>query len=472
MSAPAATSTAKPAAPALDARLLPQNNEAEQAVLGSILLRPEIFSLVEGILAPEDFFVRAYSAIYAAMCAVAKRGQPIDPLVLRDELERQGNLELAGGAAGLAALSAAVPTGAHAEHYARLVRSKAVLRRLVQAASEIVEKATASGETAESVTDFAERAIFDIASRGMQGSPAHHVAEVLKETWEKFEKLSHGARTVTGIATQFYDLDELTAGLHDGDLVVIAGRPAMGKTTFALNLIRHIAIEQHIPTVLFTLEMSAENIVRNLLCAHARIDSQNLRRYMLREEEHSRLLMSSDALYQAPLWIDDTPAISLAEMRSKTRLLKARHGLRLAIVDYLQLMTASMVARNRSREQEVSEISRGLKALAKELSLPVVALSQLSRKPEGRQDNRPILSDLRESGAIEQDADVVLLLHRPEYYKEDDHPGEAEVIIAKQRNGPTDKINLAFLGQYLRFENLKSRPPSEVAAAAAEVEEI
>ena len=463
---------AKPAAPTIDARLLPQNNEAEQAVLGSILVRPEIFSLIEGMLAPEDFFVRAYGAIYAAMCAVSRRGQPIDPLVLRDELERQGNLELAGGAAGLAALAAAVPTGAHAEHYARLVRGKAVLRRLVQAAAEIVEKATASGETVEGVTDFAERAIFDISSRGMQGSPVHHVGEVLKETWEKFEKLSHGERTVTGIATQYYDLDELTAGLHDGDLIVIAGRPGMGKSTFGINLIRHIAIEQQIPTVLFTLEMSAEQIVRNLLCSHARIDSQHLRRFMLREEEHSRLLMSTDALYQAPLWIDDTPAITLAEMRSKTRLLKARHGLRLAIVDYLQLMTASMVARNRSREQEVSEISRGLKALAKELSLPVVALSQLSRKPEGRQDNRPVLSDLRESGAIEQDADLVLLLHRPEYYKEDDHPGEAEVHIAKQRNGPTDRIYLAFISQYLRFENLKSRVPAGVAASAAETEEI
>ena len=443
----------------LSERSPPHNLEAEQGVLGGLLLSPDRWDMVEGRLSPEDFHSPAYGAIFSAIEALTKVGRPIDLLVIKEELQKQDKLDKVGGSAGLAALTDTVPTGAHVEYYAQIVREKATLRRLITTSGEIISRASASQDPASDILDFAERSIFDVSTRGTSGE-AESIAHVLKETWEKIERYHSetGQGSVTGLPTGYYELDDMTAGLHEDELIIIAGRPAMGKSTFALNLMRRLGVERNVPVVLFSLEMSAENIVRNMLSAQARINAMSLRKMTPTQEERTKLVMASDTLSQAPIFIDDTPAISLAELRGKTRRLKARHNIQACFVDYLQLMCASSVSRGRSREQEVSEISRGLKALAKELSIPVLSLSQLSRKPEGRQDNRPILSDLRESGAIEQDADVVLLLHRPDYYDPATQPGEADIIIAKQRNGPTGTVSLAFLREQLRFEGLTFRP--------------
>lgn len=441
-----------------EGRQAPHNLDAEQGVLGGLLLEPDRWDMVEGRLEEDDFFSPAYGTIFAAMNSVRKRGKPIDLLVLKDELVTRGELESVGGSAALAALADAVPTGAHVEYYAQIVRDHATRRRLIRASGEIIERAATSHETTADIVDHAERSIFNVATRGTSGD-ARSIENVLHETWEKIEQYQEQGHqgAVTGLPSGFYELDNLTAGLHEDELIIVAGRPSMGKSTFAINIARHLAVDENMPVVLYSLEMSAENIVRNLLAMQSRIDAQRLRTLRLTTEDMTELQRASDVFLNAPIFIDDTPAISLAELRGKTRRLKARKGIKACFVDYLQLMMASSTAQGRSREQEVSEISRGLKALAKELQIPVIALSQLSRKPSGRQDNRPILSDLRESGAIEQDADVVMLIHRPSYYNKDEAPGEAEIIVAKQRNGPTDTVNLAFLGNLLRFENLSGR---------------
>ncbi len=318
-----------------------------------------------------------------------------------------------------------------------------------------VAAASAPDAKATDLLGEAENNIRSIVTRNFNGK-IFSMKEAIQKTWDNIERFMANRELVNGLSTGFTELDQRLTGLHDDELVIIAGRPAMGKSTLALNILRNIAAgsrKRH-PAVLFTLEMSAENIVRNMLAAQARVEGQKLRTHNFSNDDREKLDIATEQLNDAPLFIDETPAISLPELRGKARHLKLRHDIGLVVIDYLQLMTASSTARGRSREQEVSEVSRGLKALAKELHVPVIALSQLSRKPEGRQDTRPILSDLRESGAIEQDADVVLMLHRPEYYKAEDHPGEAEVIVAKQRNGPTGVVNLAFIGNQLRFENL------------------
>jgi replicative DNA helicase len=443
----------------LSERRLPHDLEAEQAVLSSLLLAPDRFDLVEGRLLSDDFFSQAYGAIFEAMIELGKRGQPIDILLLKDELARKSKLDLVGGAVGLASIHDSMPTGAHVEYYAGLVREKSILRRLIQAATTIVEKAGSATETATDILESAEQAVFEVATRGTSAE-AESIGQVLKTTWEKIEKFRSNRGSLTGLSTGYYELDDKLTGLHEDELIIVAGRPAMGKSTFVLNLIRNVGVAQGLPAVLYTLEMSAENIVQNVLCAQSKLDAQKLRKMTLTEEDNVHLLKSSDLLNRAPIWIDDTPAISLAELRGKTRRLKAKHDIQLCVIDYLQLMMASSQARNRSREQEIGEISRGLKALAKELKIPVIALSQLNRKAEDRSDNRPILSDLRESGSIEQDADVVILLHRPDYYDSEDSPGQAEIIVAKQRNGPTGTVNLTFIGNQLRFENLSARPVS------------
>ncbi len=456
---------------ALAGRQPPHDTEAEAAVLGALLLGPDAFDAVEGRLQPEDFFTPAYAAVFRAMTELRRRGEPIDLHLLRGELERSASLESAGGLTGLAGLMDVVATAAHAGHYADVVRQKAVLRRLVTAGSAIVDQATRPGALSQEVLDEAERAVFEVGAAGASGE-AESIAQVLKSTWDKIEAFHGSQGTVTGLPTDYFELDRYTAGLHEQELIIVAGRPAMGKSTFALNLVRRVALDHGAPSLLFSLEMSAENLVQNMLCAHARIDAQRLRTGKLTKEEWTHLGRSTDALGQAPLWIDDTPAISLAELRGKARRLRAREGVRFVAVDYLQLVTASTLARGRSREQEISEISRGLKALAKELDITVLALAQLNRKPEGRQDNRPILSDLRESGAIEQDADVVLLLHRPEYYEPTpENEGRAEVIIAKQRNGPTGTVTLTFINDQLRFENLASGAGAEPVYTGAPEED-
>ncbi len=448
-----AEDASKPSPWQLGADGTPYNLEAEQALLGGLILEPDQFNFIEGKVNEEDFFSQSYSLIFSAMLRLRQRQQPIDPVLLRNELKSAGHLDIVGGSVGLAQLTDAATSGAHVEYYADIVKECASLRRLIKICTESIQAATSPSAKAVDVLGDTEVNIQAIAAGNFHGKILP-MRDVLTKTWDNVEKFMKNTDMVTGLATGFTELDQLLTGLHEDELIIVAGRPAMGKTTFALNIIRNVVTKAQRPAAMFTLEMSSENIARNILAAQARIEGQKLRHFNLSKDDMNKLTDASSQLIDAPLWIDETPAISLPELRGKARHLHVTRGIELVIIDYLQLMTASSIARNRSREQEVSEISRGLKALAKELHIPIIALSQLSRKPEGRQDSRPILSDLRESGAIEQDADVVLLLHRPDYYKADDHPGEAEIIVAKQRNGPTKPINLAFIGNQLRFENL------------------
>ena len=437
----------------------PHNLDAEQALLGGILVDPDQFDFIEGKITEEDFFAPSHGMVFAAMQSLRKKQQPIDPVLLRNELKNESRLDAVGGVSGLSALLDAATSGANVEHYATIIQDLAALRRLIKTSMESIKAATAPNANAQDLLGEAEQNVRSIVTKNFHGN-ALPMNEVLKKTWDNLEKLWTNKNMTSGLATGFTELDQMLTGFHEDELIIVAGRPAMGKTTFALNVIRNVVTKSRRAAVLFTLEMSAENIARNILSAQARVEGQKLRHHSLSRDDMEALSRASEQLNDAPLWIDETPAISLSELRGKARHLKLRHDIALIIIDYLQLMTASSIARNRSREQEVSEISRGLKALAKELHIPVVALSQLSRKPEGRTNPVPILSDLRESGAIEQDADVVLMLHRPEYYASKDTPdsdrkaGEAEVIIAKQRNGPTGTAHLAFIGNQLRFENL------------------
>ena len=432
---------------------VPHNLEAEQALLGGLLLDPDQFDYIEGKVQEDDFFAPTHGMVFSAMLALRQRQLPIDPVLLRNELKAAGRLDAVGGVVGLAALTDAATTGANVEHYADIVQDLSALRRLIKISLDAVNAASAHDASSVDLLGEAESNIRSIVTRNFHGK-IQPMNEVLKKTWDNIEKFLSNRELVSGLSTGFTELDQLLTGFHDDELIIIAGRPAMGKSTFALNILRSVATKSGKPAVLFTLEMSAENIARNLLAAQARVEGQKLRNHNFSREDMESLSSASEELNEAPLWIDETPAISISELRGKARHLKLRHDIQLIVIDYLQLMTASSIARNRSREQEVSEVSRGLKALAKELHVPVIALSQLSRKPEGRQESRPILSDLRESGAIEQDADVVLMIHRPSYYNAEDKPGEAEIIIAKQRNGPTGTVNLAFINNQLRFENL------------------
>ncbi len=449
---------------------LPHNLEAEQSVIGGLLLAPERYDLIEGRLAREDFFHRGYGEIFDCIAALQQRGQPIDILVLKEELAGRGKLDMVGGHETLLSLLEAVPTGAHVEYYATIVREKSMQRRLIAAATEIVRKATSAGvQDTPALLEEAESAIFAVGEK-QGGASTATIRDVLKETWKRIEENQSDHGTIIGLPTDYYELDQKTSGFQEDQLIIVAGRPGMGKSTFALNIARRVAVDHHFGVLIFSLEMNAMNIAQNMLCAQARVDAQRLRTGAMSAEEWEHLGKSTDALSQAPLFINDKPAISLGEIRREARLMKKQHDIRLCVVDYLQLVTASSLAAGRSREQEISEISRGLKALAKELQIPVMALSQLNRKPEGRADNKPILSDLRESGAIEQDADIVILLHRPDYYGGEDAatPGLAEVILAKQRNGPTGTVELTFIDRQLRFENMSLRPADAPPPAAEE----
>ena len=449
-----------------NARRLPQDLEAEQCVLGGLLLSPEKFVDIEGRLEADDFFSPGNALIFRAMLGLHAGEKPIDLLLLRDEMQREGTLAKIGGARALGALMDSVATGMNVEYYAGLVREKALQRRLFNAALEIVEKAGSSAvANVHDLVDQAENAIFQVAEKNVSNEP-QTMKSVLNVTFERLEKMSRRNNNenaddeILGLRTNFYELDQMLTGLHGGELIIIAGRPSMGKSTFALNIARRVALESQKGVLIFSLEMTAMNIASNILAAQAHVEAQKMRRATLSNEEWSALGLSGGSLSDANIFIDDASVLSISEMRGKTRRMKQRHNIQLVIVDYLQLMQASSKSAQRSREQEVAEISRGLKALSKELDIPVIALSQLSRKTTDRSDSRPVMSDLRESGAIEQDADVILLLHRPDYYNKDDHPGEAEVIIAKQRNGPTGTINLAFINHQLRFEPLSREQES------------
>jgi replicative DNA helicase len=439
----------------------PYSHEAEISVLGGMLIDPEAIVRVVEIVDDSMFYRESNRRLFRAMLRLWERSDVLDAVTVSEELKNAGDFETVGGAAYLAQLLDAVPTAANIEYHARIVREKAVLRRLVEAATSIIQDTYENQGEVDELLDTAEQKIFQIAQTHERKGFVW-IKEILWPTFERIEQLQANSSAVTGVPTGFYDLDELTAGFQPGDLVIVAARPSMGKTAFTLNVAQHAAISARKAVAFFSLEMSKEALVQRVLCSEGRVDASRLRTGRLRDEEYAQLATAAGYLNTAPIYIDDTPAISVLEMRAKSRRLKAdRPDLELVIVDYLQLMRGNTKSEN--RQQEVSDISRGLKALAKELNVPIVALSQLSRAVEARPDKRPMMSDLRESGALEQDADLVMFLYRPEYYLGEvdkdgnDLRGKAELIVAKQRNGATGMVNLRFFKEFTRFESFSPR---------------
>lgn len=447
-------------------KMPPASQEAEQSILGCILLDNQALNKAVELLIEGDFYRQGHRLIFAAMCDMFERGEAIDILTLIEELSRTNKLEKAGGKAYIAGLADVVPAAAHAGSYAKIVREKAILRQLIATTQEIAARAYEDTGDVETFLDEAESAIFDVADRKIRPS-FYPLKTVVKETFKTLERLSENRGAVTGVATGYKDLDEITAGMHPGDLIVIAARPGMGKTALALNIARNAALEGKmvtetcdgkVPTAFFSLEMAREQLAIRLFCSEARVDSRDVRRGFIEKADWGKLTRAANILHVAPMFIDDTPSISVLEMKAKCRRLKAENNLGLVVVDYIQLMRGRQT-REGNREQEVADISRSLKGLAKELSLPVLALSQLNRGVESRPDKRPRLADLRESGAIEQDADVIMFIYRESKYKTDeevkamDEPLKTELIIGKQRNGPVGTVYLTFLEEFTRFES-------------------
>jgi replicative DNA helicase len=444
-------------------KLPPQNIEAEQSILGGVLIENDALNTIIEFLEDGDFYREAHQKIFKCMIALSEKNEPLDLITLTNELKKKKELEEIGGASYLAGLVESVPTAANIAYYAKIVKEKSILRKLISTATEIVTQSYQEGKDLEDFLDEAEQAIFRISEN--QVRPAFYpIKEIVKESFKVIERLYEKKELITGVPSGFKDLDRKTAGFQNADLIIVAGRPSMGKTALCLNIAQHAAITSKIPTAIFSLEMSKEQLAIRMLCSEARVDSARLRSGFLSESDWPKLTMAAGALSDAPIFIDDSAAISVLELRAKARRLKADRGLGLVVVDYLQLMRGrSGVER---REQEISEISRSLKALAKELNIPVIAISQLSRKAEDRPGRRPQLSDLRESGAIEQDADVIIFIYRDEVYNPDsDHRGTAEVIIGKQRNGPTGKVDLSFISEFTTFKDLFRGAEDEIEAA-------
>jgi replicative DNA helicase len=432
--------------------VLPHDLDAERSVLASILLDNEVCYEAFEILQPEDFFRPSHQHIFAAMRELAETGQPIDPTTLVTVLRQRNQLDKVGGITALSALLDAYAIPANLEAYAKTVKDKALLRRALKVCQEGMAACQRGDRDAHTVIDELERNIFEIGEARLR-SGFVPVAEVARKQLQQIEHAQSTSGRLTGLATGFTDFDRLTNGLQPSDLIVIAARPSAGKTAFCLNIAQNVAVGEGKRVGIFSLEMSRESLVMRLLCAQSRVDSQRLRSGYLSREEWRKLAEALQDLTTAPIFIDDTPGISVAEMRAKARRLKVQHGLDLLIVDYLQLVRGR--GRPENRQTEVSQISRDLKNLAKELDVPLIALSQLSRASENRADHRPILSDLRESGSIEQDADVVAFIFREEMYNPtEDNAGRAELIVAKQRNGPTGTVDLAFIKACTRFDNL------------------
>ncbi|MDW8246768.1 MAG: replicative DNA helicase [Sandaracinaceae bacterium] len=440
-------------------RVPPHSLEAEHAVLGGILLENAAMNTVLQILTPSDFYSRANAIIFEAMIELFRKGEPVDTITLRNWLVDHGKLESAGGDSHLLSLTNTIPAIAHIERHAEIVREKSLVRQVISACHEIAAIGYSDYGNAEEFLDYAEKKIFDIGkNRG--GAPYEHVKEIVYRTVEQIQEAAQRGEHIIGLPTGLTKLDEMTAGLKGSELIVIAGRPGMGKTAFALNIAVSAASSRKIVVAIFSLEMRKEELVRRLLCSEARVDGSRMRSGMLSVQEWKRLMAVAAPLTDLKIFIDDTAALTVTALRAKARRLKAEHGLGLVVVDYLQLLSSG--GHPESREQEISEISRSLKALAKELDVPVIALSQLNRGVENRpgKDKRPQLSDLRESGAIEQDADLILFVYRPEVYAKDEVEREklrglAEIIIGKQRSGPTGKVRCRFLHEYTRFENLE-----------------
>ena len=434
----------------------PHDLEAEQAIIGSMLTdKDAVISSIE-VLKEDDFYREDNKAIYAAILNLYNRSEPIDIITVKSELEAMGKFEQVGGLEYLAELPEKVPTTANAIKYIKIVEEKSILRKLIKTANEIIELGYSPTEEVEDIMDGAEKKIFDIMQQKNQKSYTP-IKDVLVESFTKLEELYNRKQHITGVPTGFTELDYRTAGLHGSDLVLIAARPAMGKTAFALNIATNAAVRAKVPVAVFSLEMSKDQLVNRILCSEAMVDSNKVRTGKLEENDWTKLAETIGPLSEAEIYIDDTPGISIMEIRAKCRKLKLEKNIGMVVIDYLQLVQGSN-KRVGSREQEISEISRSLKILAKELNVPVIALSQLSRAAEQRPDHRPMLSDLRESGAIEQDADIVMFLYRDDYYNEDSEKKDiAEVIIAKHRGGSTGTVELLWLGSYTKFVNLEKR---------------
>ncbi len=439
-------------------RMPPQNVEAERSTLGSMLLEKDaIYKSIE-ILKPDDFYREAHRVIFEVVAGLANKGEPVDIITVSEELKQRNMLDKIGGVAYLTVLANSVPTAANIEYYAKIVEEKALLRSIISVATEIVGMGYAGTDDVNNILDEAEKRIFQISQkRNVKGFV--NLKNILIETFERIEKIYETKGGVTGVPTGFSDLDRMTAGLQPSDLIILAARPSMGKTTFALNIARNVAVDKKIPVVVFSLEMSKEQLALKLLCSEAGVDNQRIRTGTLMDNDWPRLSHALGHLSDCSIFIDDSPGLTALEIRSRARRIKAENGLGLVVIDYLQLMQS----RNRSenRQQEVSEISRSLKSLARELSVPVISLSQLSRAVEQRTDKRPYLADLRESGSLEQDADLVAFLYRDDYYNpETDKKNITELIIAKQRNGPVGTVELLFQKEFSKFVGLeKYRKP-------------
>ncbi|MDD2702863.1 MAG: replicative DNA helicase [Candidatus Omnitrophica bacterium] len=430
----------------------PQNIEAEMAVLGSMIIDENAVSVALESITKEVFYKDSHRKVFEVLCNLFNANKPVDLITLADELKRLGTLESIGGVSFLTELANSVPTAANISQYTAIVKEKSILRTLINNATRIISLCHESEGKVDEVVDNAEKLIFEVRDRGSQNAILP-LKEIIKDTIETIDRLYQNKSHVTGIPTGYIDFDLKTAGLQNSDFIIVAARPSMGKSAFALGMAEYAAVVEKIPVAFFSVEMSKEQLVQRLLCSHAKVDANKVRTGYLATSDWPRLTAAAGRLSDSPLYIDDTPAISVMELRAKARRLKASHDIRLIILDYLQLMRG--YGNTESRQQEISDISRSLKALARELNVPVIGISQLSRAVESRESHRPQLSDLRESGAIEQDADVVVLILREEYYNPTpENEGIAEIIIAKQRNGPVGSCRLAFLKEYTKFENI------------------
>lgn len=433
-------------------RIPPHSIDAEQSVLGSILLDKDAIVVVSEIIKSEDFYKDAHKEIYEAIIELYRRSDPIDLITLTEELKKKNSLDLAGGIAYLTSLSTVVPTSSNVKYYADIVKEKSILRKLIKASSDILDLGFGGSLDVQNILESAEKKIFDI-SQEKTGDNFKPINEVLMNAYDTLEELYRNKGGITGLTTGFLDLDRKTNGLQRTDLILIAARPAMGKTAFSLNLAQNVALKANASVAIFSLEMSKEQLVQRMLSSESHVELNKLKNGSMGEDDWPKLIEAMGVLSKSKVYIDDTPGITIMEMRSKCRRLKIEKGLDLILIDYLQLMEGD--SKTESRQQEISKISRSLKILAKELNCPVIALSQLSRAPELRSDHRPILSDLRESGAIEQDADIVMFLYRDEYYHADSEKKNiGEVIIAKHRHGETGTVELAWLGEFQKFHNL------------------
>jgi replicative DNA helicase len=436
-------------------RLPPYSREAERSVLGSMLRDNDVIDDVVQILREDHFYTDAHQKINRGIVALHDKHHPADLVTLAEWLKEQKFIEDIGGYAYLAELWDAAPTAANAEYYARIVRDKALVRQLIHTSTEILRDAYEQATPADELLGQAERKVFEIAQMGVIG---YHVTlhDALNEAFKRLDSRTSHNRPISGLPTGYLDLDETTAGLQNSELIIVAARPSVGKTSFALNIVRHIVVDHQIPALFVSLEQSRIELAERLLCCQARVDSHRLRKGHLSSEDMQQLFQAGEALSRAPLYIDDTPAQGMLRIAANARRLM-RKGLKAVVIDYLQLIEPDN--RRDSRQEQVANISRRLKFLARELQIPVVALAQVNRSSEERQDHTPRLADLRESGSIEQDADTVLMLHRPEMHEPGQHEGVIEVIVAKQRNGPTGKVTLTFLKQFMRFENFAVEAP-------------